>query len=450
MNAVDSSGNRGLGVTPSAWFTSNNTKAMQLGGGSFVSYLNNQVWLANNYFLNSSGQDTYVNNGAAMRFIMDGAYKFQIAPSGTAGNAITFTQAMTLDASGNLLLGATTGSGFKTRIQDDSLQVRLQAATNTNQGLTLGYTYSGGYGQINCDEAGVNQKDLWYTALSHKFGRNTSVQYMVLDASGNLGIGTTSPLMPIQVSNYGGLDGNANTFIVRNNVYYDVVDARKESIKAGFSTEIELDNDSGFICFRTTSSSAAGANVAVTTTERARITSGGSFCVHDGTVVESGLVSFAKTTETTPVLTIKNPQYSCDMWATNTSGDNIWVRFFSEASATQRGSIAYNRLGGLVAYNTTSDYRAKDIFGPVTNAGATIDALKVYTGKMKGATVERPMLVAHEAQAVTPYAVTGEKDAVDEDGKPKYQQMDVSSLVPLLIAEIQSLRARVAQLEQGA
>jgi hypothetical protein len=185
-------------------------------------------------------------------------------------------------------------------------------------------------------------------------------------------------------------------------------------------------------------------------TERARITSGGSFCVHDGTVVDSGLVSFAKTTETTPVLVIKNPQYSCDMWATNTSGDNIWVRFFSEASATQRGSIAYNRLGGLVAYNTTSDYRAKDILGPVTDTGAAIDALKVYNGKMKGATVERPMLIAHEAQAVTPYAVTGEKDAVNDDGTPKYQQMDVSSLVPLLIAEIQSLRARVAHLEQGA
>jgi hypothetical protein len=43
--------------------------------------------------------------------------------------------------------------------------------------------------------------------------------------------------------------------------------------------------------------------------------------------------------------------------------------------------------------------------------------------------------------------VTGEKDAVDDDGNPKYQQIDVSSFVPLLIAEIQSLRARVKALE---
>ena len=136
-----------------------------------------------------------------------------------------------------------------------------------------------------------------------------------------------------------------------------------------------------------------------------------------------------------------------NVWHTATTGDNIFIDFDTEASVTSRGSISYNRSGGLVAYNTTSDYRAKDIIGPVSNSGSVIDSLKVYIGKMKGASVERPMLVAHEAQTVAPYAVTGEKDAVDVDGNPRYQQMDVSSFVPLLIAEIQSLRARVAALE---
>jgi len=136
-----------------------------------------------------------------------------------------------------------------------------------------------------------------------------------------------------------------------------------------------------------------------------------------------------------------------DFWNRATSGDNKFVAFYTETSATSRGSITYNRTAGLVAYNTTSDYRAKDIIGPVQDSGAIIDALKVYEGQMKGATQSRPMLVAHEAQEHAPYAVTGEKDAVNEDGTPKYQQMDVSALVPLLLAEIQSLRARVAQLE---
>jgi hypothetical protein len=135
------------------------------------------------------------------------------------------------------------------------------------------------------------------------------------------------------------------------------------------------------------------------------------------------------------------------LWNKATSGNNKFEEFATDAGATLRGSIDYDRTGGLVRYNTTSDYRAKTIIGPVTNSGELVDALKVYVGKMNGATVERPMLIAHEAQEVAPYAVSGEKDAVDKDGKPVYQQIDVSSLVPLLLAEVKSLRQRVAELE---
>jgi hypothetical protein len=191
--------------------------------------------------------------------------------------------------------------------------------------------------------------------------------------------------------------------------------------------------------------------------EVARITSGGIFIVGGGTTYSiSGGQLFDVTASTSGTLagitqSSTTATNGClGLWQKATSGDNEFQDFYTDTAGTIRGSITYNRGGGLVAYNTTSDYRAKDVTGPVANSGATIDALKVYNGKMKGATVERPMLVAHEAQAVTPYAVTGEKDAVNDDGTPKYQQMDVSSLVPLLIAEIQSLRARVAQLEQGA
>jgi hypothetical protein len=135
-----------------------------------------------------------------------------------------------------------------------------------------------------------------------------------------------------------------------------------------------------------------------------------------------------------------------NIWGNETSGDQIFSRFATDLNAA-RGSITYNRGGGVVAYNTTSDYRSKTILGDLENAGATIDAFKVYRGVMNGATVERPMLIAHEAQEVAPYCVTGEKDAVDDDNNPIYQQMDHQVLVPLLIAEIQQLRARVAALE---
>jgi hypothetical protein len=139
-----------------------------------------------------------------------------------------------------------------------------------------------------------------------------------------------------------------------------------------------------------------------------------------------------------------NTAYCMRTWnATNTT-DNLFIAFMTETVAAQRGNINYNRGAGLVAYNTTSDYRAKDIYGPVTNSGEVIDSVPVYMGKMKEATQERPMFIAHETPA---YAHTGEKDAVDADGNPIYQQMDVSALVPVLWAEVKSLRARIAALE---
>jgi hypothetical protein len=134
-------------------------------------------------------------------------------------------------------------------------------------------------------------------------------------------------------------------------------------------------------------------------------------------------------------------------WQKSTTGNNNFCIFYTEGTATDRGGIAFNRTAGLVSYNTTSDYRAKEISGPVVGSGALIDSTPVYMGKMKDATQERPMFIAHETPA---YAHTGEKDAVDEDGKPVYQQMDASSLIPVMWAELQSLRARVAQLESKA
>jgi hypothetical protein len=132
-------------------------------------------------------------------------------------------------------------------------------------------------------------------------------------------------------------------------------------------------------------------------------------------------------------------------WNLATSGDNLFQQFYTEGgSGTLRGSITYNRTAGLTAYNTTSDYRAKDIIGPVTDSGALIDSTPVYMGKMKGATQERPMFIAHEVPA---YAHTGEKDAVDADGKPVYQQMDASALIPVMWAELQLLRTRMAASE---
>jgi len=149
------------------------------------------------------------------------------------------------------------------------------------------------------------------------------------------------------------------------------------------------------------------------------------------------------------VKSVQQPRECISFWNEASTGDNLFAVFFTESTFDVRGSITYNRGAGQIAYNTTSDRRAKTIYGPVTNSGQIVDNLKVYTGKMNWGAIQYPMMIADEAQQVTPYCVTGQPNAVDDKGKPIYQQMDYSALVPLLVAEIQSLRARVAALEAG-
>jgi hypothetical protein len=103
---LDSSGNLGLGVTPSAWWSA--IKPLQMSGNGFVGSASNFTYLGSNFFYNSSANPIYVASAAASLFEQGaGAFKWYTAASGTAGNAITFTQAMTLDASGQWLLGGT-------------------------------------------------------------------------------------------------------------------------------------------------------------------------------------------------------------------------------------------------------------------------------------------------------------------------------------------------------
>jgi hypothetical protein len=107
---------------------------------------------------------------------------------------LILNNAVTIIPSGNVGIGTTSPTAAQLVIKGDGAtgQIRLQATTNTNQGLSFSYNYSSQFGQINCDEAGVNQLDLWYTALNHKFGRNTSTAAMTLDASGNLLVAATT------------------------------------------------------------------------------------------------------------------------------------------------------------------------------------------------------------------------------------------------------------------
>jgi hypothetical protein len=122
---LDSSGNLGLGVTPSAW--ASYFAAVQAGnaskGGAFVSAGGFSAY-GHNYYEDSGGVNRYIQSTYALKYATqgNGAHAWYTAPAwdGTGSNAISFTQAMTLDAGGRLLVGRTSSTGNNERFQIDA------------------------------------------------------------------------------------------------------------------------------------------------------------------------------------------------------------------------------------------------------------------------------------------------------------------------------------------
>jgi hypothetical protein len=184
---LDTSGNLGLGVTPSAWGTN---RALQV-GKAFMQTDNSGTGSSGfGHNAYQSGGWIYQNNGTAqmMNLETDGAFKWFTAPSGTAGNAISFTQAMTLDASGRLGIG-TTSPLSKLQVASDFGKTdttnRTIGAFSSNDvsnpsriifGITGGASQSARVGTIQTDEFGVVS------------GGSLSLQPF----AGNLLIGTTT------------------------------------------------------------------------------------------------------------------------------------------------------------------------------------------------------------------------------------------------------------------
>lgn len=99
------------------------------------------------------------------------------------------------------------------------------------------------------------------------------------------------------------------------------------------------------------------------------------------------------------------------------------------------------------AFNITSDYRLKENIIELTEAISKIKNLRPVRFNYKNKEETINGFIAHEVQNVVPEAVTGEKDALYEDGKEKYQGLDNGKLVPLLTAALQETIEKIEQLE---
>jgi hypothetical protein len=117
-----------------------------------------------------------------------------------------------------------------------------------------------------------------------------------------------------------------------------------------------------------------------------------------------------------------------------------YIQFYGTSTSSPIGSIS-NVSNTSVAYNTSSDYRLKENIQTMTGALAKVAALKPCTFNWIENGSAGQGFIAHELAEVVPDCVTGEKDAVNEDGSIKPQGVDTSFLVATLTAAIQELKA---------
>jgi hypothetical protein len=263
---------------------------------------------------------------------------------------------------------------------------------------------------------------------------------VTVDASQNVGIGTTSPStysakFAIKTSDQdviGFVGGTTYGMRFGTNSNFAVIDGVDAA--TGTSAYNPLCMRGSQLLFNT-----AG-------TERMRIDSSGSLLINTPS-------NIALSSRTVPlqILQNNNLREAITIKANSSTYDISSINFVN-AVGSQVGYIFFN--ASSVTYSTSSDYRLKENIVPMTGALDKVAQLKpvTYTWKQDGS--DGQGFIAHELQAVVPDAVTGEKDAVDDEGNPVYQGIDTSFLVATLTAAIQEqqtiindLKARIETLE---
>ena len=420
---LDASGNLGLGVTPSAW--ASGWKALDIGGAGTLAFTgagsNDLTLAANSYYDTTDARWEYKNTGdKAARYSITSAGThawYNTNTAGTAGNAITFTQAMTLDASGNLLNGCTSirGTGWSTNPGGH------YAAELTN--------YGGAQWFVNRNDA-----EGAYIVLGKSRGSTANATTIVQNGD------TLGRII------FSAADGDA---VAQTAAYFEcVVDGTP-----GASADMP-----GRLAFWTVPDGSG------TPVERARITSGGYFkASNDGTYFSSSGTTheFRNSVDDNHTLIVHNTAATLtgsgargifiNYTAAPNATDRAFVACFDGNGATQRASIRSN--GGLANYQSNnvdlSDARTKTDITPAASMWDKVAALEIVTYKYNDQTHDDVNLgvIAQQVETVEPIWVDPDGFGETPEGEEPLKTVYTKDITFAAIKALQEAMARIEALE---
>jgi hypothetical protein len=352
-----------------------------------------------------------------------GAVTFDAAV--TLNADVTFdTNTMFVDVSANRVGVGTTSPDTSLHVDGGDVKISSDSATSNGDGKpAIFFSESGAdevYAQISYhgdDESGTN--NFIGIGCSGAVGTTEALMkenhQMVVKASGNVGIGTSSPSAMLDVEL--GATGTIAEF------------------RGGDSDILQIKNENDLMVFDTRNTT-SGLAFQMQGAERMRIDSSGNVLVgktSGGALGTAGI-------ELRPNNLYVTSDNSVPIYVNRKTTDGVITDFRKDGTTV--GSISVT--GSATAYNTSSDERLKENITDSADAGSKVDAIQIrqFDWKADGSHQDYGV-IAQELINVAPEAVS------EGDTEEDMMGVDYSKLVPMLIKEVQTLRNRVAQLENN-